>query len=124
MKYVAVLGSRNYSNIPKIQKVIDKLPSDVVIVSGGASGADIEAENYARHLKHLWVMILTADWTTHGKRAGILRTQRLLLFIKEHHGRVICFWDGTSKGTAYTIGEAKRMMIPLTIYGPNGKRIP
>lgn len=124
MNYVAVLGSRKYPRPDKVRSVVSKLSSDTVVVSGGAAGVDTDAENHARYVMHLWVMVLTANWEAHGKRAGILRTQRLLLFIKESHGRVICFWDGTSKGTAYTIEEAKRMMIPLTIYGPKGKRIP
>jgi hypothetical protein len=54
-----------------------------------------------------------ADWKRDGRRAGILRNLRMLEFGKPDE--VLAFWDGSSKGTAHMIREARKAGVPVRI---------
>jgi predicted Rossmann fold nucleotide-binding protein DprA/Smf involved in DNA uptake len=107
---VAIVGSR-YQDHPnpvlfrvqrKVSAFVNNLPSDAVVISGGAVGVDSWAENFARQ-RGLEVVVHRADWKTYGRKAGMLRNATIV----EDADEVYAFWDGTSKGTANTIERAR-----------------
>lgn len=75
----------------------------IEIVSGGATGADNLGERFAKE-RNDKLKIFTADWNTHGKKAGYLRNRQMA----EYATHCICFWDGKSKGTKMMIELARQ----------------
>ena len=92
---LAVIGSRKLTQI-----VIDKyIPKEATeIVSGGARGVDTLAREYAsRHSLKLTEFL--PNYKVYGRAAPIKRNEELA----EQADQVLAFWDGHSRGTAYTI---------------------
>lgn len=83
-------------------------PEDIV-VSGGAYGADLMAETWAK-LNHNEPVVLEPDWSK-GKHAGIIRNTEIIA----KADRVIAFWDGESVGTAHTVSLARLKNIPVLL---------
>lgn len=123
--YMLVAGSRGYNNYDEMCQVLDFLLQKqisehrrIVIVSGGARGADELAERYADergYEKH----IIPADWNTYGKSAGYRRNNDMHLFISapsERKRGCVCFWDMQSKGTQHNFGLAKQYNTPIRVY--------
>lgn len=113
---VLVCGSRRFTNPFAVALHIDsrmrELPTFSRVIHGDAQGADrIAAEAAARH-GHL-LEPHPADWKNEGKKAGILRNLRML---DQKPELVIAWWDGESRGTAHTIGEARKRGIPVEVY--------
>lgn len=89
---VLVCGGRDYDDKQKVYSVLDALggssigdrpnPSwsprpDLVIIHGGANGADLLADSWAT-VNWVAVVEYKADWNTHGKKAGYLRNKQML----------------------------------------------
>ena len=108
---VLVCGSRDWTDQEAIVNRIALLPSDAVVVHGGARGADRIAGAAAEILGHE-VKVFRADWNKYGKAAGILRNLQML---DTRPDRVIAFWDGVSPGTQHTIEEARRRGIKVEV---------
>lgn len=134
--YLLVAGSRNYNNYQEMSERLDYVLSnqnEVVIVSGGAGGADTLAEQYANE-RGYQCEVFPAQWhdienlppsaigyrrdgTPYRKRAGYERNTQMHEFISQHSNRgCICFWDGRSKGTAHNFGLAHQFNTPLKVY--------
>ncbi len=97
---------RNYGNI-----LTEKLPRPhIVIVSGGAKGADTLAEQFAREHRYD-SQIFPAEWGKYGKSAGFIRNQTIV----DNCDMVLAFWNGISKGTQDTIEKAKKAKKPTFI---------
>lgn len=111
---VLVCGSRTWDNGIRMRQRFDRLPPDAEIIHGNAKGADKWADYTARATGRPYRRF-PADWNTHGKRAGILRNIQML---DERPDLVLAFWDGKSRGTAHTIGEARKRGIPVEIIEP------
>jgi hypothetical protein len=85
--------------------------TQVTIIHGKAQGADMLADNWAiRH--EVKRDVYPADWTTHGKKAGILRNAEMLASGVD---LVIAFWDGKSRGTKNMIDRAKKAGVPVEL---------
>lgn len=108
IKKVVIAGCRYYNDYAQAKHFIDSCLSNIrkenniVIVSGGAKGADFLGELYAKENgfdieKH------PADWNKYGKKAGPMRNKEMAI----NCDFVICFWDGKSKGTKSMIDFAK-----------------
>jgi hypothetical protein len=108
---VAIVGSREYSNLSKVRVYIQNLPIDTVIVSGGARGVDKCAEKVAESIG-LQTEIYLADWYRYGKAAGMKRNQQIV----EASDRVVAFWNGESRGTKNTIDTAKKLGKGVTVF--------
>lgn len=95
-----ICGSRNFNNYEllreKINLIISKiiLKKNIVIVSGGANGADSLGEKYAKE-NGFELKIYPADWEKNGKAAGHIRNKQMANFVTH----CIAFWDGESPGT-------------------------
>lgn len=116
--YCLVVGSRTFNDYAKMCAYMDKVLSSqkkVVIVSGGAKGADSLAERYANDHDYP-LIIMRADWEKDGKAAGYIRNQKMHDFIARHNKRgCVAFWDGKSKGTVHNFPICEKMGTPLRI---------
>lgn len=85
-----------------------KNQNKVLIVSGGAKGADSLAERYAKEM-HFPLIVFPAEWDKYGKSAGYKRNELMHQYISHFKKRgCAAFWDGVSKGTASNFSLAKK----------------
>lgn len=101
-----VAGSRGFSDYKLMKDSLDTLLSDaedVIIVSGGARGADRLAEKYAEE-NDMKMERYPADWDRYGKGAGFMRNSEMV----NMSDCAVFFWDGKSNGTKDSITKAKR----------------
>lgn len=104
-----VAGTRTFHNYFLLGLKLDMLLAEkiangyrIVIIEGGATGADDLANLYAVERGYEVVTVL-ADWDTHGKAAGPIRNRQMA----EQGDALVAFWDGVSRGTADMIRQAK-----------------
>ena len=114
---LVVCGCRDFTDYRLLYHELDSyiknnIPTNqaVIIVNGGASGADNLSEKYAR-AHELKVEIHPALWDKFGKAAGPIRNKEMA---KVADG-VIAFWDGESEGTKNMIDCAKALNIPCSV---------
>ncbi|MBQ7725922.1 MAG: DUF2493 domain-containing protein [Clostridia bacterium] len=116
IKRVLIAGSRSFTDYEQAKMVMDfylsnvRKEHEIVIVSGGAKGADILGERYAVE-NGFKVEKYLPNWETYGRSAGIRRNKTMV----EVSDYVVCFWDGISRGTNATIGFARKMGKPLQV---------
>ena len=116
IKRVVIAGCRNYYNYGEAKAYIDfclsniRKENEIIIVSGGASGADAMGERYANENK-LAIERHPADWKTYGRSAGPKRNKQMA----EVSDYVICFWDQKSPGTKSMIDFARKLGKPIRI---------
>ena len=116
IKRVVIAGCRDYENFEEAKRFIDiclsnvRKENEIIIVSGGAKGADAIGEWYAKE-NGLGVEKYPADWEKYGRRAGPIRNKQMA----EISDYVICFWDEKSKGTKSMIDYAKKLNKPVRI---------
>ena len=113
-----IAGSRTFNDYDLLKSKMDKLlanKKDILIISGGARGADSLAERYANE-KGYQLLIMPAEWDKFGKSAGYIRNKAMhdKLATFENRGCVL-FWDGKSKGTQHNIPLAKERNTPIRI---------
>ena len=116
----AVVGSRDFNNFVLMTSVLDNVIKDhkkIRIISGGASGADTLAKEYAQKAGALYEEF-PADWKdmskpcvertnehgTYNALAGIKRNQRMA----QEADIIIAFWNGWSKGTKNMIDQGTK----------------
>ncbi len=103
---IAVIGSRTINPTPeKIINDIKKITNEknIVIVSGGAKGADTEAKKAA--IKMGWQYIeYKPNYELYGKPAPVIRNKKII----EDSEYIIAYWDGKSKETKQAIEYAKK----------------
>jgi hypothetical protein len=110
---VAVVGSRKFLRWSQLYRVLDHVRRDnpnLMVISGGAEGADTYAEQWAK-LREIPFRQYPANWERYGKKAGYMRN----LDIVANATWVIAFWDGESRGTKHTIDLTREARKPLTI---------
>lgn len=110
---LAIVGSRIFKDYGKLVEILYPLLAETTeIISGGASGADTLAENYAENFA-IKCTIFKPDWDKHGKSAGFIRNQRIV----DAADIVVAFWDGKSKGTKDTLDKARQAnKTTVTVY--------
>lgn len=112
MSIVLACGSRDFTNREIIAQTLEaELRPGDTLLHGGASGAD-RLSGYAATGLGFPVHVMPAQWSVYGKRAGIIRNREML---DQNPRLVIAFWDGQSRGTAYTIHLAQERNIPVKI---------
>ena len=111
--FCLVVGTRTFTDYDLFCNILDKILSSknektIIIVSGGANGADKLAEKYASdHNYHL--IVFPAEWNEYGKKAGYVRNEKMHEYIASKKERgVVAFWDGKSKGTAQSFKLARK----------------
>lgn len=108
---VLVCGGRIYENYEFLFSTL-RNKTITTLIHGGATGADLLAHRYAR-ANNIPVEIYPALWFLHGRKAGFMRNQQML--ISGHPDLVIAFPGG--KGTADMIRRAIQAKIPVERYG-------
>lgn len=111
---VLVCGSRNWSNISRLRRVMAWLPDDAIVIHGGCRGADQMAASTAKKFG-MEVVEYKADWSRHGKAAGPIRNQLMLDDGKPD--MVIAFADdvSTTRGTLDMVQRAKAAGVPVLV---------
>ena len=103
---LAIVGCRDYNDKKFIFDTIMQhfeITDINLIISGGASGVDTLAEQFA--ITHdIELCVYKADWAKYGKAAGPIRNK----LIVEKSDVVIAFWDYKSPGTKSTIVLAEK----------------
>jgi hypothetical protein len=123
---IAIVGSRGFKDLQKVKDLINQLPKNYVVISGGAAGVDITAEIAAK-ARGMATIIFIPKWydlthpnaliktNTFGQkydsRAGLRRNENIILTADE----VYAFWDGKSNGTRDSINHARRLNKKLTV---------
>ena len=122
MTKLIIAGSRE--GIPK-QAVFSILDEEVdlteltEVVSGGARGVDLFGEQWA-YLNNIEVKRFMADWSTHGKKAGMIRNADM----GRYADALVAFWDGKSKGTSHMIKVMNDLKKPtIVVQFKNGEEI-
>jgi len=103
---LAIIGSRSFKDYELLETTVNGIfqHKDITtIVSGGASGADTLAEQYACRY-NIETVIHKADWSRYGKAAGPMRNK----YIINDCDTLLAFWDGKSKGTLNSINTATK----------------
>ena len=96
-----IAGSRSIKDYD-IEKHVPK--ETKMIITGGADGIDAIAEKYADK-KRISKLILRPQYELYGKRAPLKRNERMV----ELCDMALIVWDGSSKGTEYTINYANKI---------------
>ena len=105
---VAVVGSRGLW----VENLEDYLPEGTQeLISGGAQGIDECARSYAKR-KGLIITEIFPCYERYSRAAPLRRSEEIV----RRADWVVAFWDGESKGTAYTIRYAKKQGKPLTVH--------
>lgn len=119
---VLVTGSRWWSDRKIIEIILDgffvttsqDLGEDMMVIDGGANGADMFAKHWRITNQHINHVTETADWDTHGKAAGPIRNRKM---VDEHEPDVVLAFhddlEGESKGTKDCVEYAKSKGIPV-----------
>lgn len=113
MLKVIVAGGREFSDYHKLQAKLNlylrnQAPSDIEIVSGGASGADELGERYANDYGYD-LKVFPADWSL-GKKAGPIRNKQMA----EYADGLVAF-DTGGRGTANMIGVARDFGLKVRV---------
>jgi pimeloyl-ACP methyl ester carboxylesterase len=88
-------------------------PDPVVLVHGGAGGADTMADAVARRRPEFQVEVHPADWKTHGNRAGFIRNEHMVTLGAD---LIVAFIHNESRGATMCLRLAQDAGIPaLTI---------
>ena len=117
-----IAGSRTFNDYSKLCEIADNLLVNqhgkrIIVVSGGAKGADTLAEQYAKERGYI-SHVMPADWNRYGNSAGYRRNKDMHRYIAIPSAKrgCICFWDGKSKGTEHNFELAKEFDNPIRIY--------
>ena len=103
---VIVAGSRTFTDYNKLkQSISDNFDISTItqIISGGATGADTLAEQFATE-NNIEPIILKPEWDKFGKSAGYRRNKDII----DNCDVVIAFWNGESPGTKHSINIATK----------------
>lgn len=113
---LGVVGSRSFKDVDLFNDVMAKITEDyrddLVIVSGGAKGADKLAREWAVYNDVECIEYL-AQWDEYGLAAGYRRNTTIV----NDSDQILAFWDGDSNGTLDTIIKAVKSGKLVMIQG-------
>uniref|UniRef100_A0A6M3KXP4 YspA cpYpsA-related SLOG domain-containing protein n=1 Tax=viral metagenome TaxID=1070528 RepID=A0A6M3KXP4_9ZZZZ len=117
---VLICGDRNWTDRELIKAYLTALKGCAfdVLIEGEARGADRLSREEALKLG-LQVLRFPAQWDVHGKAAGIIRNQQMLvegkpdLVVAFHHNL------SQSKGTKDMVWRAKKAGVPVVVEDGN-----
>jgi len=121
---IIIAGGRKFNDYEMLKrtmlKFIRKLHDHidfhkVEIISGNANGADKLGERFANEYNYD-LKIMPAQWDLHGKSAGYIRNNEMLVYAKEaDHSVLVAFWDGKSKGTKNMIDTSRKSLDSVEV---------
>lgn len=80
------------------------------IVSGGARGADTLAKEYAVR-NDIPLIEFLPEYDRYGRRAPLMRNIQIV----DNCDFLLAFWNGTSRGTGFTIDYAIKRGVPYKV---------
>lgn len=121
---VIIAGSRGFSNYKLLKEKCNEYLREkrkeynIIIISGGARGADFYGEKYAQD-EGFSLEVFLANWNKFGKSAGFRRNEQMA----EVSDALIAFWDGKSHGTKHMIEimENKKLLVRVVNYETSDK---
>lgn len=102
---LSLAGQRAWHDLEaRCEAWVSTLPKDVLLITGGAAGIDAMAEHAAARagIHCAVVKIPKVNWTTMGKRAGIVRDDVMMRLADE----VAVFRFNRSRGSTYVMSKA------------------
>lgn len=105
---VALIGSRGLI-VTDLEKYLP--PNTTEIVSGGARGLDISAEEYSA-ANSIKLTKFLPDYDKYGNAAPLIRNFNIIAYSE----RVLAFWDGKSHGTKFLIEHCNKIGIPVEVF--------
>jgi hypothetical protein len=126
MMRILVTGDRKWSDYNMIKEQLERVfksNPDMVVIQGGAKGADALAA-VAGQVIGVRVLTWPADWKSYGRAAGPIRNQKML-----DEGKpdvVFAFHDdiNASRGTKDMLDRAKKAGIRCHLFFHKTKAIP
>jgi hypothetical protein len=118
---ILACGDRNYHNYKYVRSKLDEIAQTyfydekIVLIEGGAKGADTLAKLTAEYLG--WAIIeIPANWDEHGKAAGPIRNKKMLDLEPDI---IVAFHDNIreSKGTLDMMCQGNQMGVPVFLFG-------
>jgi len=121
---VIIAGSRGFSNYKLLRDKCNEYlrnkrkEYNIIIISGGARGADTLGEKYAQD-EGFSLEVFPANWNKFGKSASFRRNEQMA----EVADALIAFWDGKSHGTKHMIEimENKNLLVKIVNYETSDK---
>lgn len=83
-----------------------------IIISGGAAGVDSYAREYAEK-NGIPIVEYLPEYRRYGRKAPLMR----YIEIVDNCDFLLAFWNGTSRGTKFTIDYAERRGVPFKVIG-------
>lgn len=113
---IAIVGSRSFKDYELLKNEVENFIAvnalkQILIVSGGAKGADALAEKFASE-KGYGTLIFLPEWEKYGRGACSVRNTQII----ENADVVFAFWDGISTGTKDSIDKAQNLNKSVFIH--------
>lgn len=110
---VIIAGGRDFNDYGLLERKMDhllsKISSQIIVICGKARGADTLGEQYAKS-RNYQIAYYPADWSM-GKTAGYIRN----LEMAENADALVAFWDGKSRGTKHMIDTAHNKNLKVRV---------
>jgi len=111
---LAIVGCRKYQDYDVLKYCVEEWIKENnnidTIISGGATGVDSLAQQYATE-NDIPIIIHSAEWQKYGKNAGPKRNTKIV----NDATHVLALPSKDSKGTWDTIRKAQAVKKPVTI---------
>ena len=127
MLAILVTGSRKWKHYDIVETAIhveleDQEGDQVVLIHGGANGADDAADEACGHL-NLCALPFPAQWQKHGKAAGPIRNDVMVDVLQGFRACgyrcvVLAFPCEDSVGTHHCIAAARRYGFDVKVFSP------
>jgi hypothetical protein len=128
--FIAIVGSREWPEVKLhwIKKFVNRLKPQTVVVSGEARGVDLYAKvstnarkNDQQDIYYKPYPVEDFEWELIGKRAGHVRNEILVLYMKLVKGHVVIFaledvHGNLTSGSANVIMNCVKYHVPYTVY--------
>ena len=107
-----VAGSRGITYMAMVREAVRSSGFRVTeVVSGGARGVDRLGERLAEEMG-VPCRVFPADWNRHGRSAGVIRNRTMA----EYADALVAVWDGSSRGTANMISQARQLGLEVHVH--------
>lgn len=119
---IGVIGSRTITDKALVYKHLDEMKQttslqgdQIVVLSGGAKGVDTLTQQWAKDNQVPFILFkpyfLVDSQAEYNPRHYFTRNKQII----DNSDMIIAFWDGTTKGTAWGMGYARKSKKTLMI---------